>query len=150
MQGAILKIHGASSTGQLETPGPEALLPFPAGCRTARFCRREKRFLVEVELDGERIWVHCNNSGSMLGLLRKGCEIFLSPALTPGRRLGFTLEMVKWNGFWIGVNTLTPTRLLRKAWERSLLQETAGYTFMRRVAAVCSSRLDACFDGPRG
>jgi sugar fermentation stimulation protein A len=136
--------------GQKTALSLEVQLPFPNGCRTALFCRREKRFLVEVELDGQRVWVHCNNSGSMLGLLREGCEVFISPALSPGRRLGFTLEMVKWAGFWIGVNTLTPNRLLRKAWEGGLLPETAGYTSMRAETAVGSSRLDACFEGPRG
>ncbi len=136
--------------GRMDAVGFDVQLPFPGGCRTARFCRREKRFLVEVELDGQRIWVHCNNSGSMLGLLKAGCEVFISPALRSGRRLGFTLEMVKWNGFWIGVNTLTPNRLLKTAWERGLVPETAGYTSMKPEVAVGSSRLDACFEGPCG
>lgn len=133
-----------------ESPQEEVLLPFPPGCRTARFRRREKRFRVEVDLDGVSTWVHCNNSGSMLGLLRAGCEVFISPAVRPGRRLDYTLEMVRWGGFWVGVNTLTPNRLLKRAWEKGLLSEAAVYTSMRPEATVNESRLDACFEGPSG
>jgi sugar fermentation stimulation protein A len=129
---------------------PEILLPFPPRCRTARFLRREKRFRVEVELEGRRIWVHCNNSGSMLGLLREGGEVFISPAPGAGRKLPFTLEMVKGDGFWVGVNTLTPNRMLRKAWERGLLPGTAGTTSYKPEAAVGQSRIDACLSGPAG
>lgn len=132
------------------SPPGEVLLPFSRECRTARFRRREKRFRVEVELDGLPTWVHCNNSGSMLGLLREGCEVLISPAARPGRRLGHTLEMLKWDGFWVGVNTLTPNRLLKRAWEKGLLPEAAAYTSMKTEAKVGGSRLDACFEGPSG
>jgi sugar fermentation stimulation protein A len=42
---------------------------------------------VEVEAKEGRFWVHCNNSGSMLGLLRPGAEVVISPAPRAGRRL---------------------------------------------------------------
>jgi sugar fermentation stimulation protein A len=126
-------------------------LPFPPNCQTGHFLRREKRFLVEVKLPGGlQTWVHCNNSGSMLGLLREGCEVFVSPALRPGRRLDFTLEMVNLDGFWVGVNTLTPNRLLKRAWELGCLPEVAGYGTIRPEVAIGTSRLDAAFDGPAG
>ena len=35
---------------RIDTHHVQALLPFPDGCRTARFCRREKRFRVETEV----------------------------------------------------------------------------------------------------
>lgn len=126
------------------------LLTFPDGCLTARFRRREKRFLVEVETRRERFWVHCNNSGSMLGLLRPGREVFISPALRVGRRLPYTLEMVKLENIWVGINTLTPNRILQKAWERGVLPETAGYAHYRSEAKIGASRLDAALSGPAG
>ncbi len=55
------------------------LLPFPPGCVVGRFVRRVKRFSVELELDGESLWVHSNNSGSMLGLMRPGAAVLASP-----------------------------------------------------------------------
>jgi len=46
-----------------------------SGTWMARFLRRQKRFLVEVEAEEGRFWVHCNNSGTMLGLLRPGVPV---------------------------------------------------------------------------
>ena len=48
------------------------LLPFAAPCLEAVFLQRVKRFSIELEHNGERIWAHSNNSGSMLGLLAPG------------------------------------------------------------------------------
>ncbi|MCK8602971.1 DNA/RNA nuclease SfsA [Desulfoferrobacter suflitae] len=126
------------------------MIKFPDGCLTARFCRREKRFLVEVERQNARFWVHCNNSGSMLGLLRRGADVLLSPGQRPGRRLSHTLELIKLGDAWVGVNTLTPNRMLRKAWEMSLIPQLRGYSAYRSEAKVGSSRLDARLTGADG
>jgi len=116
----------------------------------AKFKRREKRFLVEVERGGESFWVHCNNSGSMLGLLRPEREVLISPALRPGRRLPYTLELVKLGGSWVGVNTLTPNRILQTAWKLGVLSETMGYENFHSEAKIGSSRLDAALSGADG
>ena len=68
------------------------LLPYPPGCRIGRLLRREKRFSVAVELDARPIWAHTNNTGSMLGLLRPGSPVLLSPATNPARKLAWTVE----------------------------------------------------------
>jgi sugar fermentation stimulation protein A len=128
----------------------DKLIKFPVDSFQANFCRREKRFLVELETEHDRFWAHCNNSGSMLGLLKPGCEVFVSPAKRAGRRLLYTLELIKSNGLWVGVNTFTPNRILRKAWEFSLLPEVAGYHQFQSEARVGSNRLDACLSGPAG
>lgn len=126
------------------------LLSFPPHCRVATFRTREKRFLIHATLDGAPVVAHTNNSGSMLGLLRPGMDIFLSPAATPGRKLPFTLELVRPGRDWIGVNTLTPNRLLKKAWEAAALPEMAGYTVFQAEAVWGQSRLDAKLSGPGG
>jgi sugar fermentation stimulation protein A len=126
------------------------LIVFPEGSRTAAFCRREKRFLVEVQVGRERIWVHCNNSGSMLGLLKPGATVLVSPATQPGRKLLYTLELVRNGSVWVGVNTMVPNRLLYLAWEAGVLPEAFGYEHFRKEARSGESRLDACLDGPRG
>jgi sugar fermentation stimulation protein A len=118
--------------------------------RKAVFCRREKRFLIEVEADGERFWVHCNNSGSMLGLLRRGARVLISPALGRDRRLAYTLELVQLDSIWVGVNTLVPNRILHLAWKAGILPEVLGYEHFRREAKVGQSRLDAVLNGPCG
>jgi DNA-binding protein, stimulates sugar fermentation len=54
-------------------------------------------------------------------------DVFISPAAAPGRKLPYTLELVRPCGDWIGVNTLTPNRLLKKAWEAGVIPELRGY-----------------------
>ena len=129
---------------------PDYLIPFPPGCRIARFKHREKRFIVEAEIGTERLQVHCNNSGSMLGLLRPGTEILISPAHGPERRLPFTLEMVRVGNIWAGVNTLVPNRLLRRAWETRSLPEVSCYERFSSERVIGESRLDAFLEGPCG
>ena len=68
------------------------LLPFPSGCVVGRLVRREKRFFVHVLIDGKPDVAHTNNTGSMIGLLRPGAPVLLSPAQNPGRKLRWTLR----------------------------------------------------------
>lgn len=126
------------------------LLPFPEGCIEASFVRRVKRFSVENTCDGETVWAHTNNSGSMLGLLRPGAKTLLSPAANPKRKLKWTLETIDLNGTRVGVNTLTPNRLLKAAHLAGELPETAGYTEFKPEATIGDSRLDARLEGPQG
>ena len=74
------------------------LLAYPAGCRTGRFIRREKRFFVIAELDGREVVAHTNNTGTMLGLLRPGMPGLLSPATNPARKLKWTGEAADFSG----------------------------------------------------
>lgn len=123
---------------------------FPYGTRPASLLRREKRFLVEVELDGAPVWVHTNNSGSMLGLVRPGRGALVSPASNPKRKLAWTLEAVEAGGGWCCVNTQVPNKLLAWAFRGRLLPELRDATAMRAEATIGDSRLDARFTTPRG
>ncbi|MEW5774124.1 MAG: DNA/RNA nuclease SfsA [Thermodesulfobacteriota bacterium] len=126
------------------------LLPFPEGCVTGRLLRREKRFTVHVDLGGRQVAAHTNNSGSMLGLTRPGSEALLSPAPGAHRKLAWTLELVRLHGFWVGVNTATPNRILAAAHAAGLLPETRGYPGYRAERRAGDSRLDARLEGPDG
>lgn len=103
---------------------------------------------MEVQTEEGNLWVHCNNSGSMMGLLRPGNEVLISPSSNPKRKLPYTLELVRSNGTWVGVNTLTPNRLLRGAWERGLLEEVKGYSSFHPEAQVGENRIDALLSAP--
>ena len=63
------------------------LLPFAPDCVIGKIVQRQKRFSVELCLDGAPVWVHSNNSGSMLGLTRPGAPVLASPAANPARKL---------------------------------------------------------------
>ena len=79
------------------------LLPLPPGCVVGRFIRRYKRFSVEMLLDGRNVWVHSNNSGSMLGLTQAGVPLLASPAASPARKLPYTQEAV-----WLAQRAVPP------------------------------------------
>ncbi len=148
------------------------LLTHPENCVVGRFLRRQKRFSVAVELHGEEVWIHSNNSGSMLGLVRKNIPVLLSPAANPARKLPFTQEAVwmprTWqkdsgqtvpsapqssaptdytDGFWVGVNTSVPNKLLEAAFHANKLPFATNYTHIKREAKRGASRLDACITG---
>lgn len=151
---------------------PPPLLPYPAHCAVGRFVSRHKRFSVALRLRGEETWVHSNNSGSMLGLKRPGMPVMVSPASNPQRKLAWTQEAVwmEWghplphflepcatepaaydcipSGFWVGVNTSMPNRLLAAAFAAGRLPFAAGYTHLQREAQRGDSRLDACLTAP--
>lgn len=129
-----------------------ALWKYPEGCRIGRFLRREKRFFVSVELDGQEVKAHTNNTGTMLGLLRPGAPVLLSPAANPERRLKWTVEALGQGSgqgfFWVGVNTSMPNRLLTALFEAGLLPWAKGYAALKREAVNGESRLDGLFTGP--
>lgn len=130
----------------------EALFKYPEGCRVGRFVRREKRFFVHARLDGQEVAAHTNNTGTMLGLLRPGAPVLLSPAADPKRRLKWTLEAIgqpdgRGGSFWVGVNTSMPNRLLSALFAHGLLPWAAGYTALKREAVNGESRLDGLFTG---
>ena len=116
---------------------------------------RHKRFTVEARaLDGDDagqvLLAHTNNTGTMLGLLRPGSTALLSPASNPARKLKYTLEALELDNAFVGVNTLTPNRMLHAAWQAGAMDEMAGYTEFRKEAKVGNSRLDAHLSGPAG
>ncbi|GLI33663.1 sugar fermentation stimulation protein [Desulforhabdus amnigena] len=106
--------------------------------------------MVEVDTGKDRIWVHTNNSGSMMGLLKPGAEVLISPAQRRGRRLPYTLELIKVDGLWVGVNTSVPNRFLKCAWQSGLMRETTGYSTFKSEKKYGQSRMDAFLHGPLG
>ena len=129
-------------------------LPLPGPLVTARFVRRRVRFLIDVEGDAGPFTAHANNTGSMLGLLRPGRRVGLSVSDNPKRKLAHTLEMVRvpdFRGdFWVGVNTLTPNRLLRRAVAARAIPELLGYDTARPEPPFADGRLDFLLTGPAG
>lgn len=140
----------------------QPLIPYPPACVIGRFVRRQKRFSVEIATESGEVWIHSNNSGSMLGLTRAGAPVLASPAANPKRKLAYTQECV-WcgsglppqntpldalladpSGFWVGVNTSVPNRMLAAAFAAGRLPFAAGYTHFQAESTRGESRLDAC------
>ena len=54
------------------------------------FIKRYKRFFVDIGYKNKIITAHCPNSGSMMGLLNKGNDVWFSKSDNPKRKLKFT------------------------------------------------------------
>jgi sugar fermentation stimulation protein A len=117
---------------------------FDAPLIQARFRRREKRFLVEVELpDGSRTWVHVPNSGALTGCLLPGMEVLLTDDARPGRKTRYTWRFCRVDGGWVSIDTLAPNRLIAKALQDHRLPGLAPpYRFRPEVCLPHGGRLD--------
>ncbi len=112
--------------------------------------RRYKRFLADVELgSGEKVLAHVPNSGSMKGCADPGWPVALTFNDSPGRKLKYTLELVKSGKYWIGVNTMRPNRLAEEAIASGFVKELAGFGSIRReVKYGKNSRVDLLLEDP--
>ncbi len=88
-----------------------------------KLIKRYKRFFTDVEVNNEVVTAHCPNTGSMLGLLDEGNDVWISKADDTKRRLKFTLEMIKSNKKIIGVNTHRANRIVEHGLNNKLLKE---------------------------
>ncbi len=80
------------------------------------FLRREKRFLAEVALDGDRrTWAHVPNTGALTGCLTPGQEVLLTEESRPHRKTTHTWRFCKVEAGWVCVDTLVPNRLVAEA-----------------------------------
>ncbi|NOR23681.1 MAG: DNA/RNA nuclease SfsA [Desulforhopalus sp.] len=86
--------------------------------------KRYKRFLADVRMEnGEIITVHCPNTGTMLSCSTPDSPVCLSRSDNPKRKYPFTLEMVKDNSTWVGVNTARTNKLVVEAIENGQIAE---------------------------
>ena len=85
--------------------------------------RRYKRFFADIEVNNKTVVAHCPNTGSMMGLLDQGNEVWISEHNDPKRKLKFTLEMIKVKKRTIGVNTHRANRIVEHALENKLIKE---------------------------
>lgn len=117
-----------------------------------RLIRRYKRFLADVELaDGTVITAHCPNSGSMKGCAVTDGRVLLSRSDNPKRKLAYTWELAEVGGFWIGLNTGLPNKLVHEAIINGVISELQGYEAIRpEVPYGEHSRIDLLLTGSGG
>ena len=79
-------------------------MKFTSSLIKGKFIKRYKRFFIDVEVNNKIVTAHCPNTGSMLGLLDKGNDVWISKANDPKRKLKYTLEIIRSNQKLVGVN----------------------------------------------
>lgn len=119
---------------------------------SARLIKRYKRFLADVRFDdGSEETVHCANSGSMLGCMEPDAPVMLSRAKNPKRRTRYTWELVQIGGYWIGINTLLPNKLIAEAARQRALPLFADAADVRPEVKVSDhTRLDLAVETAGG
>ena len=67
--------------------------------------KRYKRFFVDIKYKNKIITIHCPNTGSMMGLLKKGNKTWFSESNNPKRKLKYTLEIIKVEKSLVAIKT---------------------------------------------
>ena len=88
-----------------------------------KLIKRYKRFFVDIKANNSIVTAHCPNTGSMMGLLDKGNNVWLTKNDDPKRKLKFTLEIIEVNKILIGVNTHRANRIVEHGLKNKLLKE---------------------------
>ena len=104
---------------------------------------RYKRFFVDVEVNNKVLTAHCPNTGSMLGLLNKGNNVWISKVDDPKRKLKYTLEMIQSNKKFIGVNTHRANRIVEHGLQNKLFEE---FKSIKNIKAEFKYSNDTRFD----
>ncbi len=115
--------------------------------------RRYKRFLADVCLaDGQRLTVHCPNTGAMLGCAEPGARIWLSHSDNPKRKYAWTWELVRVGRTLVGVHPGRSNRLVAEALAEGVISQLQGYPRSRAEVAcgLEGSRADFFLSGHCG
>ena len=117
----------------------------------ATLLRRYKRFLADVRLDtGERVTVHCPNTGAMTGCAEPDSRAWISQSDNPKRKYPHTLEFVETAAGLVSVNTGRANQLvgeaLREGWIEPL-QDHGGEVRAEVAIPDGAGRFDFALQG---
>ena len=98
-------------------------MKFTSSLIKGKLIKRYKRFFTDIEVNNKTLTAHCPNTGSMMGLLDKGNDVWITKHNDPKRKLKFTLEMIKVKKRIIGVNTHRANRIVEHALNNKLIDE---------------------------
>ena len=91
-----------------------------------KLVKRYKRFFADIKLKNQVVVAHCPNTGSMMGLLDEGNEVFISKNDDPKRKLKYTLEIIKVKKNLVGVNTHFANKIAFHGLSNNLVKEVAN------------------------
>ena len=96
--------------------------------------KRYKRFFVDIKYQNITITAHCPNSGSMMGLLNKGNNVWFSKSDNPKRKLKYTLEMVEVDKTLVGINTQLTNKIVLEALNKKKIKNLVRFNNIKTEA----------------
>ena len=97
-----------------------------------KLVKRYKRFFIAIQLNNKEIIVaHCPNTGSMMGLLDEGNEVFISKNDNPKRKLKYTLEIINVKKNLVGVNTHFANKIAFHGLSNNLIKEVVNNDYIK-------------------
>ena len=88
-----------------------------------KLIKRYKRFFADIKLNKEVVTAYCPNTGSMMGLLNEGSEVYLIKNDDPKRKLKYGLEIIKSRNNLVGVNTHMANKIAHHGLKNNLIKE---------------------------
>jgi len=116
--------------------------------------KRYKRFFIDIRHQNKTITAHCPNSGSMLGLLNKGNNVWFSESNDPKRKLKYTLEIININKKLVGVNTQLTNKIVFEALKQKKIKNLIKFNNIKtevkfsdktRFDFLISNEKEKCF-----
>ena len=108
-----------------------------------KLIKRYKRFFVDIKVNNSILTAHCPNTGSMMGLLDQGNDVWITKNDNPNRKLKFTLEMIKVDKKLIGVNTHRANRIVEHGLKNKLFNE---FKLIKKIKPEFKFSTDTRFD----
>ena len=96
--------------------------------------KRYKRFFVDIKYQNETITAHCPNTGSMMGLLNKGNNVWFSETNNPKRKLKYTLEIVNIDKKLIGINNHLTNKIVLEALNQKRIKNLVKFDNIKMEA----------------
>ena len=81
------------------------------------------KFFVDIKLNNGIVTAHCPNTGSMMGLLNKNSNAWISKSDNPKRKLKYTLEILEIKNNLFGVNTHRANRIVEDSLKKKHIKE---------------------------
>tara|TARA_B100000941_G_scaffold289606_1_gene269349 strand:- start:1545 stop:2240 length:696 start_codon:yes stop_codon:yes gene_type:complete len=99
---------------------------------SGEFIKRYKRFFVDVRIGRKTVTSHCPNTGSMLGLIKKGNKVWLSKSNNPKRKLKYTLQIIEDSKSKVGVNTHLTNKIALDGFNKGIINIFKNFDSIRQ------------------
>ncbi len=124
---------------------------YPRPLVAGTLLRRYKRFLADVEINGERVTVHCPNTGAMTGCDLVGSRVWCLPSDNPKRKYPLTWELVESpGGSLVCIHSARANRLVGDALNDGCLAPFAAAGAWRSEVTLPGGKARCDFARPEG